>query len=204
MALSAGEARAAAAQASDAGVIACSCEDGEAFAVIFDRHAAAIHRYLARRGGAQLADDLTGQTFLAAFDQRRRFDPGQPSALPWLYGIATRLLRRHRRNEARQYRAFARTGVDPAEGNHADVVAARVTAQAAARRLAGVLARLPAAQRDVLLLAAWQHLSYEEISQALGIPAGTVGSRLHRARTAVRAAFGGIDPTTDPEENSHG
>ena len=190
----------AAAAAGDAWVIARSRDDGEVFAAIFDRHAAAIHRYLSRRAGPHVADDLTGQTFLVAFDQRDRFDTTQPSALPWLYGIATRLLARHRRTEARQLRALARTGVDPVEPCHADTVAARVTAGATTRRLAAALAKLPAGQRDVLLLAAWQHLDYQEIAHALGIPAGTVASRLNRARVAVRAAFGGVDPTRAREE----
>ena len=97
----------------DGTVIALSLADGNEFAAIFDRHAAAVHRYLARRIGRTIADDLTGETFLVAFRQRRRYDAAKPDALPWLYGIATNILHRHRRTELRQYRAFARTGIDP-------------------------------------------------------------------------------------------
>ncbi|GAA4970200.1 RNA polymerase sigma factor [Actinoplanes utahensis] len=90
-----------------------SAADPETFGRIFDRHADAIHRYLTRRVGRALADDLTAETFLIAFRSRHRYDDDQPDALPWLYGIAANLLRGHQRTEVRQYRALARTGVDP-------------------------------------------------------------------------------------------
>src|SRR3954453_11752372 len=109
----------------DATVIERSRADVAEFATVYDRHAATIHRYLSRRAGGQLADDLTGETFLIALRQRQRYDLNQRNALPWLYGIATNLLRRHRRAEVRQYRAFARTGVDPVTESHADAVSAR-------------------------------------------------------------------------------
>ena len=153
---------------SDAGIIERSWFDADAFATIFDRHAAAVHRFLARRVGGELADDLTGQTMLVAFDMRRRFDVGQPGALPWLYGIATNLLGRHRRTEARRYRALARTGQDAPEGGHDDVVSDRVSA--AAQPLGRALARLSAPEQDILLLVAWEHLFYDEVASALDIP----------------------------------
>ncbi|WAL64623.1 RNA polymerase sigma factor [Amycolatopsis cynarae] len=176
-----------AAELDDAGIVERSWTDAEAFATIFDRHAGTVHRFLARRVGAQLADDLTGQTMLVAFDQRRRFDLGQGTALPWLYGIATRLLKRHRRTEARGLRALARTGADEAEQGHDELVTARVSA--AAQPLGTALARLRGPERDVLLLVAWENLSYDEVALALDIPVGTVRSRLHRARTKMRAAL---------------
>jgi RNA polymerase sigma factor (sigma-70 family) len=71
--------------------------------------------------------------------------------------------------------------------DHADSVSARVSAQASTRRLAGALAKLTAGERDVLLLAAWADLSYEELAAGLDIPLGTVRSRLSRARAKVRA-----------------
>ena len=64
--------------------------------MVFDRHAAAIHGYIARRLGRDAADDLVGETFLVAFGPRDGYDPDQPSARPWLYGIATRLVSRRR------------------------------------------------------------------------------------------------------------
>jgi len=100
------------------------------FALLFDRHAGAVHRYLARRLGRGAADDLLGQTFLVAYEQRHRFDRSRSDARPWLYGIATNLVHRHQRDEVRQYQAWARTGADPlAAESHAQRVVERVDAQ---------------------------------------------------------------------------
>lgn len=162
---------------------------GVDFAALFDRHAVAVHRYLARRIGVMVADDLLAQTFLVAYERRAGYDRSRPDARPWLYGIATNLLRRHQREEVRQYRAWARTGVDPALESHALRVVERVDAQAWSRPLAAALAGLKPGEREVLLLLAWGELTYPEIASALDIPIGTVRSRLHRARAAVRDAL---------------
>lgn len=186
----------------DATIVAQSRQVPERFAVLFDRYAPEIHRYVARRLGATAADDVVADTFLAAFRQRDRYDPARGSARPWLYGIATNVVGRHRRSEARLYRALARTGVDPVVTNHADGVVAKVVAAGTQRQLAAALRRLSRGDRDVLLLVAWGDFSYEEVAAALGIPVGTVRSRLHRARRKVRDALGGVDPTHDHEETT--
>lgn len=183
---------------SDADVVRASRTDPEAFAALFDRHAPRVHRYLARRLGEQAAADLVGETFLIAFRRRDRYDPGRPDALPWLYGIATTLVGQHRREEARRHRLHLALPPEPAEPFPADQVAARVGAAGIRRALLDAVAALPAGERDVLLLIAWEHLSYEQVAAALEIPVGTVRSRLHRARRAVRARIG-IDPTTFEE-----
>jgi RNA polymerase sigma-70 factor (ECF subfamily) len=90
----------------DAELTAISRASPESFAILFDRHAVAIHRYVARRMGAAEADDLLGQTFLLAFERRHRYDVSRAGALPWLYGIATNLVHRRRRDEVRQLRAY--------------------------------------------------------------------------------------------------
>ncbi len=173
----------------DAEVITASLGHPERFAVVFDRHAPHIHRYLSRRLGAQVAEDLMGETFLIAFGARARYDPAFPSARPWLYGIATNLVGQRRREEAREYRLRATLGPPAEQVSHADRVAERVTAQAMSARLAAALAGLARGDRDVLLLIAWEGLAYEEVAAALGIPVGTVRSRLNRARRKVRAAL---------------
>jgi RNA polymerase sigma factor (sigma-70 family) len=180
----------------DATLIARSVAAPECFGALFDRHAPAIHRYIARRLGPDAADDLVADTFLVAFRRRGGYDAAHADARPWLYGIATRLIGRHRRDEVRFFRAIAGTGVDPAAEPIADRVTDRIAAQAARRELAAALAGLSQAQRDVLLLVA-SGLGYEEAALALGVPPGTVSSRLARARRAVREALGGQDPT-DP------
>ena len=191
---------AADARLDDAALIERSWHEPEAFAALYDRHAAPIHRFAGRRLGDQMADDVVGETFLAAFRRRKRYDLRRADARPWLYGIAANVIGKHRRAEVRMLRAFARTGVDPVAAGHADLVDSRICAAAVQRDLAAALAGLPAGDRDVLLLIAWADLSYEETAAALGIPVGTVRSRLHRARRKVREALGGQDPTSSNQE----
>jgi RNA polymerase sigma-70 factor (ECF subfamily) len=178
-------------------VIARSVHDPEQFAAVFRRHAPQIQRYVVRRIGRDAADDVVAEAFLVAFRQRARYRIDQPDARPWLYGIATNLIGRHHRTEIRQYRALARTGIDPVTEPFTDLVDARISATSAAPRLAAALMRLPATHRDVLLLVAWGDLSYSEAAAALGVPVGTIRSRLSRARTKVRKALG--DPGANDE-----
>lgn len=174
----------------DAELIARSGAAPGSFAALFDRHASGLHRYLTRRAGSFIADDLVAQTFLVAFERRDRYDTSRPDARAWLYGIATNLLRRHHRDEARLLRALARSGIDPVSAPcPSDRIASRVDAGALSRRLATILADLPGKERDVLLLYAWADLDLEEIGRVLAIPAGTVRSRLHRARKRLRPAL---------------
>ncbi len=179
----------------DAAVIACSVRSPECFGAIFRRHGPAIYRYIARRLGPDSAEDLVAEAFLVAFRRRGRYDDAYPDARPWLYGIATRLISRHRRDEIRFFQAIARTGVDPASEALDGQVIDRVAAQAARPELASALSGLSQGQRDVLLLVA-SGLSYPEAGRALGVPAGTVSSRLVKARRIVREALGGTDPTS--------
>lgn len=184
----------------DAAIIERSLAEPEVFARLYDRYAVPIHRYLARRLGVDLADDLMAETFLRAFRQRERYRLDRTDALPWLYGIATNLVAGHRRAEVRLWRALARTGRDPAAEPAAEQVDDRVSAQGVRRELAAALARLNQGQRDVLLLTAAGGLSTAEIGAALGVPAGTVHSRLNRARKKMREALGGTDPLAAGEE----
>jgi len=185
----------------DAEVIQLSRHEPQAFEILFRRHAGHIQRYVVRRLGADAADDLVAETFLRAFRQRDRYDMTRADARPWLYGIATNLIGSHRRAETRQYRALARTGIDPVSEPFTDRVDAAVSASAANKKLAAALAGLPAAHRDTLLLVAWGDLSYEEAAAALGVPVGTVRSRLSRARSKLRRTLGDADPSATNEGN---
>ncbi|MEV0613920.1 RNA polymerase sigma factor [Nonomuraea sp. NPDC050404] len=178
----------------DADLVRASWSDPEAFAELFDRYSAMLYRYVSKRLGPEPAEDLVGETFLVAFSRRKSYDLAYPDARPWLFGILTKLVSRHHRTEAARYRALLRAPVDSEVESPADRVAAGVTAQAARTELAGALAALPAKDRDVLLLIAWGDLTYEEAARALGIPVGTVRSRLNRGRRKVRAALGDANP----------
>ncbi|RSN56733.1 MULTISPECIES: RNA polymerase sigma factor [Actinomadura] len=176
--------------ATDASIIARSRDEPECFGQIFDRYFPAIHRYAAVRLGHAAADDLAAETFLAAFDRRDRYDTARPDARPWLYGIATNLISRHRRGETRHYRALSRAAGTDGSGDHADRIADRVSAQQLGPDLARGLSGLSRGDRDALLLVACAQLSYLETAAALGIAVGTVGSRVNRARRKLRKALG--------------
>ncbi|MFE6130153.1 RNA polymerase sigma factor [Streptomyces sp. NPDC056437] len=184
-----------AASGPDAAVISESLEQPEAFGELYRRYAADIHCYAARRLGDAAADDITADTFLAAFRTRTRYDLARSNARPWLYGIAANLIGKQRRSEVRALRALARTGHDPVAESWAERSDSRVSAEAAQGELAGAMAALSAGDRHVLLLVAWADFGYSEVAEALSIPVGTVRSRLNRARRKVRAALGNADPT---------
>jgi RNA polymerase sigma-70 factor (ECF subfamily) len=164
---------------------ALGCDPYPSFAEVYRSEFAAVHRYIRRRVGRDAADDVSAATFAAAYADWGRFDPARPIR-PWLYGIATNLLRRHHRDEERKLRAYARTGVDPVSSVDESEVVRRLDANAQQRALAVALADLRPEEREVLLLHAWAELSDVEIATALSLPPGTVKSRLHRTRERLR------------------
>jgi RNA polymerase sigma-70 factor, ECF subfamily len=186
----------------DAAVIRRSRDEPEHFAVLFRRYAPEVQRYVRRRIGVDAADDVVAETFLVAFRQRDAYSLERHNARPWLYGIATNLIGRYRRSEIQQYRALAHTGRDPVTEPFTDRIDAAVSAEGSRGQLADALARLPAAHRDTLLLVVWGDLSYTEAAAALGVPTGTVRSRMNRARKRLRrslASAGLLAPDGAPE-----
>ncbi|MFC7645877.1 RNA polymerase sigma factor [Streptosporangium lutulentum] len=127
---------------------------------------------------------------------RRR--PGR--VRPWLYGIATNILARHRRSEVRRWRALSRAGTDERVEGHESTVATKVAAGQVTGRLAGALAGLAKRDRDVVLLVALAELTHAEVAAALGIPYGTVASRLNRARKQLRKALGDVNPLKEAHD----
>ncbi|MEV7005603.1 RNA polymerase sigma factor [Streptosporangium sp. NPDC051022] len=164
--------------------------DSEWFGVVFDAHYEEIRRYIGRRLDLDTAEDLAAETFLVAFRRRDRFDAARGGVRPWLYGIATNLIGRHRRAESRRYRAMARTGPPPDDDGHDQRVVDRVTAGVTVAGLSRALAGLSQGERDVVLLVAYGGLTYDEVAEALGVANGTVASRLSRARAKLHRSLG--------------
>jgi len=130
---------------------------------------------------------VLGEVFRIAFERRWSYRPDRPSARPWLYGIASNLVLKHRRGVARRIRATGRLAAMPdSQEGLEDRVAAAVDAEQLLPAVADAVASLPDADRQTLLLFAWEELSYDDIAQALDIPVGTVRSRLNRARLRIR------------------
>ncbi len=188
--------------ADDAEVIAQSIVEPARFAAIFDRHFPAVHRYLERRLGRDVADSLAGEVFRIAFERRASYRLDRPLALPWLYGIAGNLLLKERRGRARGLRAVGRMQGLAVPGDVTfDVVDDRLDAASSWPRVREALNEMPSDEREILLLVAWESLSYPEIADALAIPIGTVRSRLHRGRKRLRELIdaGGQRPDEDPQ-----
>ncbi|MEU8239037.1 sigma-70 family RNA polymerase sigma factor [Actinoplanes missouriensis] len=159
------------------------------FAVLFDDHAPGLWRYLARQVEAAQAEDLVAETFLVAWSARRDYRPERGTARAWLFGIAVNLLRRHHRHQAQHQRLSQRlTGHGTHVAGADDRVAERLDARTRIAGLAAAIAALPDGDREVLLLNSLAGLDTREIATALGIPEGTVRSRLHRVRRGLRTA----------------
>jgi RNA polymerase sigma factor (sigma-70 family) len=179
---------------SDADIVKASIRDPSRFGEIFDRYADDILRYASARLGSDLAEDVTAETFLAAFRARSRYDLSRGNARPWLYGIAIRQIGKHARAERRYLQALSRVQAETVTADFGDRVADRVTAEQLRPRLSAVLSGLPRQDRELLLLVAWTDLTYEESAQALGVSVSAVRSRLHRIRARTRQALGGTGP----------
>jgi RNA polymerase sigma factor (sigma-70 family) len=172
---------------SDSEVVAASLAGRpEEFATIVRRHGQAVHGYLARRVGHDLAGELLGEVWLRAFRSRRSFDQEVESARPWLYGIARNTLRA----EWRLRRIDAVSGAAEASEDPWPAVDARLDAVSQGPELRAALDGLEEQDCEVLLLVAWEHLAPAEIAIALGLAQGTVRWRLHRARKQLQARFG--------------
>jgi RNA polymerase sigma factor (sigma-70 family) len=180
--------------ASDADVIRASVREPGRFGEIFDRYADDILRYVNARLGADLAEDVTAETFLAAFAGRGSYDFSRGSARPWLYGIAVRQIGKRRRAERRYRQALGRVPAERAAADFGDRSADRATAQQLWPLLSAVLSGLAPQDRELLLLVAWADLTYEESAHALGVSVSAVKSRLHRIRAKTRLALGQASP----------
>jgi RNA polymerase sigma factor (sigma-70 family) len=167
---------------SDAAVVADSLVSPARFSLLYERHLRAVAGYLARRVGSELAEDLTAEVFVRAFRGRSAFRAEHETALPWLLGIAGHLVADHRRAERRRLAALQRIAGESAYTGQDEVGVLGAD-------LVGQLRRLPAADRDTLLLVVWGELSYEEAATALGVPVGTVRSRIARARRRLTTAI---------------
>jgi len=180
----------------DSEIIERSVRDPRAFTEIFERHARPVGGYISKRVGVDAVDDVLSETFLIAFRKRSSYDTTWSDARPWLLGIATRVVNKHRVAQARQWRALeaAARAPDVPEDAHSGTDS-RLDATAAIRALAPRIAALAKRDRDTLLLYAWEDLTYDQIAVALDVPVGTVRSRLNR----VRRKLAPFKPNTESE-----
>src|ERR1700712_3874497 len=149
----------------------------ERFAAAYEQHLPAILRYLRRRLGADAAEDAASEVFIRALKQRDSVQAKAMLPLPWLYAIAGNVISEQRRAERRRLKIIERITAGPAS----DFATYPQPAAELSPELAKALRKLSDTYRDALLLVAWGELSYDEAAGALGVPVGTVRSRVSRA-----------------------
>ncbi|HEY1651067.1 MAG TPA: RNA polymerase sigma factor [Acidimicrobiales bacterium] len=181
------------AELTDARHIEVSLVDPYAFAILFERHAGSVHRYLIKRVGLDNAEDLLGETFVTAFRARSSYDLSRSDARPWLFGIATNHARHFWRSEVRRQSRDTAGMTGATQHDHSDEATARAFFSSQEGAVAQALAQLDDAHLDVLLLVAGPGFTYEEVSASLGIPVGTVRSRMSRTRRRLRELLGGSE-----------
>lgn len=180
---------------SDDEVIRASLDHPAEFGHVFERHWDAVFRYLERRLGVNAAQDLSSEVFKIAFQRRGSYQiTDGTSCLLWLYGIAANLALKERRRFARHLAAVDRFSGSAIDGvdDHALDVAASVDAEQTWLQVQAALRMIDDQSREMLLLVAWEGLSYEQVAEAFDVPVGTVRSRLHRARTRLRATLSSV------------
>ena len=166
---------------SDLELLARSVSNPSVFADLYERHNQTVRRYVARRVGSEVGEDLAAEVFVRAFRGRERYRAERDSALPWLLGVANHVIAGHRRSEVRRLKALERlAAVAPQLIEHEDF--------GLSADLVRELRRLSSDDRDALLLVVWGELTYEEVATALDVPIGTVRSRVARARRKLAAA----------------
>ena len=156
--------------------------DRERFGALYQRAYPAILRYAHRRVPPDLAADVAAEVFVVAW--RRIADVPEGDALPWLYGVARRVVANQRRGADRAVGLLARVatlvGDGPPTIDPADAVAESMTVLAAFRRLS-------ADDREVLSLVVWEGLGARDAARVLGCSVPAVAARLSRARRRLQA-----------------
>ena len=161
--------------------------DPAAFGQAFDDHAGAVYRHAVRTdGNTSGAEDVVSLTFLEAWRIRGTLRPEGDGLRPWLLGIATNVLRNKRRSARRHRAAMLRMPARGSIPDFADEVVARMHDADQLAAAVAALRRLRRTEREVFLLCVWSQLDYAAAAEALGIPVGTVRSRLSRARARLR------------------
>ncbi|WP_369201328.1 RNA polymerase sigma factor [Streptomyces sp. PU-14G] len=160
--------------------------DRGAFSALYEQHARAVYQHALRlTGDWAVAEEVLSEAFLAAWRARERVEPAGGSLRPWLLSIATHKALGVWRGRRRLSAFLAQRPAPEPVADFAEETAGRIDD---ARRLAAVnvaLDRLRRPEREVLLLCVWGGLGYAEAAEALGVPVGTVRSRLSRARARL-------------------
>ena len=174
-------------EVADSDLLAMAGSEPEALGELFRRYSRSVYTYCARRtGNLDLAEDLTSVVFMEAFRRRRNLQLSNASALPWLIGVANNVVRNANRS-LRRYRSALDRIPAPAYGaSPEENTMERLGAQEAIARALEAISALTQREQDVVLLVLWSEFTYADAATALGIPVGTVRSRLASARAKFK------------------
>ncbi|MFG3600230.1 RNA polymerase sigma factor [Micromonospora chersina] len=173
----------------------------EAFGQLYVRHIQAVANFCFRRtADAALAEDLSSAVFVEVWQNKSRVSLDQPSLLPWLLGVAHNLLRNQWRSARRRRAALERLPPVRDTPDHAEAVAERLDAESDMRTVRAAMARLPRREQEVIELCVWAALPAVDAASVLGVPVGTVHSRLHRGRTRLLALVREAPDTSGHEQ----
>ncbi|MFF1906518.1 RNA polymerase sigma factor [Kitasatospora sp. NPDC058218] len=162
--------------------------DRNAMGELFDAHAQAVYAYALRTLGDRAgAEDVVSMTFLEVWRLRAKLHEGDEGLRPWVFGIATNVLRNTARAARRHRAALERLGEREPVEDFAEELVARIDAGAELAAVRRALPELRRSEREVFRLCVWVGLDYASAAEALGIPVGTVRSRLSRARARLRS-----------------
>jgi RNA polymerase sigma factor (sigma-70 family) len=166
-------------------LLVASRRDPQAFAAFYRRHAVPLTAFFLRRtGDRELAADLTAETFAAALEGSRRFDPAKGEAVAWLYGIARHQLARARESGRVETRARRRLGIPRLALD--DDALERVEAMASGARVHEVLDTLPAGERAAVEARVVAEREYDEIARAEATSAAAIRQRVSRGLARLR------------------
>lgn len=161
--------------------------DQDAFGALFEEHARAVYNHAFRlTGDWSTAEEVVSLTFLEAWRLRGTVRAEGGPLLPWLLGITLNVARNVSRAARRHRAALSRLPAPPAVPDFADELASRIDDGATLKLVRAALGRLRRGERDVVALCVWSGLNYSQAAEALGVPVGTVRSRLSRARRKLQ------------------
>lgn len=164
---------------------------GDAFGLLFERHRDRVFRHVLHSATSVAdAEDVVAITFLEAWRRRSAIRIVGASALPWLLVTATHVTQNQARSARRHRAALDRLPRYGPTHDHADRVLEQWESGSRRRALRDALAALPGRDREVIALCLIEELSMDAAAAALGIPVGTVKSRLSRARSRLAQALG--------------
>jgi RNA polymerase sigma factor (sigma-70 family) len=181
----------------DAELLRRSASEPAVFGDLYKRHGVAVRRYVVSRVGIGSGEDLAAEVFIRAFRAREKCRADHGSALPWLLGVANHVIGDHRRRERRRLATLERLLVEGRELVTSPEIG--LTPE-----MIHALRRLSAGDRDTLLLLVWGELSRDEVAAALGVPVGTVNSRIARARKRLAPDLAPLRQTAPTELQLNG